>query len=104
MASKVELIKLEKSLESILLGVEILKKGIGLYVYYNKPNERTKIFKIHHSACGNCAWGTGKISSAQPGLNGVWIGPFTSVLQAETFINENFNPQFGQIEICSCTI
>ena len=42
MASKVELIKLEKSLESILLGVEILKKGI----YRNKSHVIETAIKI----------------------------------------------------------
>lgn len=103
MATKENLRNLEKSLDSIILGVEILKKGIGYYVYYNKPNENTKAFKIHHSSCGNCAWGTGKIPGASPGLNGVWIGPFNSVAQATSFINENFSPFPGQIDECNCT-
>ena len=103
MPKKIELIKLQESLNSIILGAKILSKGIGFYVYYNKPNEETKPFIIHHSSCGNCAWGTGKLPEANPGLNGVWIGPFGAVSQAETFINENFNPPSGQMERCSCT-
>jgi hypothetical protein len=104
MAKKEELRKLEKGLENFVIAVEILKKGIGYYVYYNKPNENTKIFKIHHSSCGNCAWGTGKIPNAKPGMNGVWIGPFSDTNQASVFINENLDPLPGQIELCGCIL
>lgn len=35
MASKTELKRLEKSLDTLTLGINLLKKGIGFYVYYN---------------------------------------------------------------------
>jgi hypothetical protein len=94
--------KLEKIIDSIELSLDILKKGVGYYVYYNKPNKRTKLFKIHRETFGNCAWGTGKISIAEPGLNGVWIGSFNSKEQAIQFINENLNPMLEQIQECNC--
>ena len=100
MANKESLINLEKSLDIILLGAEVLKKGIGFYVYYNKPNENRRDFVIHKSSCGQCAWGTGKIPGSQPGKNGVWIGPFSNINQATAFINENFNPPLLQVVIC----
>ena len=102
MAKKEKLKKLEKSLDTIALGIEILRKGIGYYVYYNKPTKTTKLFKIHNSSCGQCAWGTGKIPGANAGRNGVWIGPFSSTVQASTFVNDNLNPLPGQIEACNC--
>jgi hypothetical protein len=103
MPTKINLKRLENSLDSLAIGIEILKKSIGYYVYYNKPNEHIKTYKIHKSSCGNCAWGTGKIPNAIPGLNGVWIGPFNSVAQATSFINENFSPFPGQVDECNCT-
>ena len=103
MANKTNLKRLENSLDSLALGIEILRKSIGFYVYYNKPNEHTKTYKIHKSSCGNCAWGTGKIPNAIPGFNGVWIGPFSTTEQASNFINENLNPDPGQIDECNCT-
>ncbi len=102
MAKTAELKKLEKSLEVISIGLEILRKGIGYYVYYNKPNENKRIFKIHFSNCGQCAWGSGKITNAEPGRNGVWIGPFNGTNQAKVFLNDNLKPLPSQIKICNC--
>jgi len=104
MANKIELQKLENSLNVISLSVEILKKGLGYYIYYNKPNEKTRNFIVHKSTCGQCAWGTGKIPESEPGRNGVWIGPFTKKNQASQFINENFSPINGRLLMCSSCI
>jgi hypothetical protein len=46
-ATKINLKRLENSLDSLAIGIEILKKSIGFYVYYNKPNEHIKTYKIH---------------------------------------------------------
>lgn len=102
MASKTELKRLEKSLDTLTLGINLLKKGIGFYVYYNKPTENSRDFKIHFSNCGNCAWGTGKISNAEPGKNGVWIGPFNNKQQAKEFLNNNFSILINEIDECNC--
>jgi hypothetical protein len=104
MANKIALQKLENSLDVISLGIEILKKGIGYYVYYNKPNEKTRNFIVHQLTCGQCAWGTGKIPGSEPGKNGFWIGPFSSKNQATQFINENFSPTNCQLLIFSSCI
>lgn len=55
MPKKEDLKRLENSLDIYNLGINILKKGIGYYVYFNKPTEKNRLFKIHHSSCGNCA-------------------------------------------------
>jgi hypothetical protein len=102
MPKKEELIALEKWLDSLKIGFNLLKKGIGYYVYFNKPTQKSRIFKIHHSSCGNCAWGTGKISKANPGKNGVWLGPFENPMQAKEFMIIELNIAQQNIENCNC--
>ena len=102
MASKTELKRLEKSLDTLTLGINLLKKGIGFYIYYNKPTENSRNFKIHFSNCGNCAWGTGKISNAEPGKNGVWLGPFENPMQAKEFMILELKISNNRVKNCNC--
>lgn len=102
MPKKEELKRLEKSLDTLTLGLNLLKKGIGFYVYFNKPTEKDRTFKIHHSSCGNCAWGTGKIKSSIPGKNGVWLGPFENTTQANEFMKLELKIPQTKIKNCNC--
>lgn len=63
----------------------ILINKRGFYLYYNEPNKRIKDIKIHGHNCGYCAFGSGRVIEKEPGKNGVWIGPFSSTEQAESF-------------------
>jgi len=81
---------------------KILKEKRGLYIYYNKPNRKTKILKIHKHFCGECAWGSGKFPGKKVGKNGVWIGPFSNEKNVETFITNNLAELKNKIERCSC--
>lgn len=102
MPKKEDLKRLENSLDIYNLGINILKKGIGYYVYFNKPTEKNRLFKIHHSSCGNCAWGTGKIDKANPDKNGVWLGPFENTMQAKEFMILELKISNNRVKNCTC--
>ncbi len=89
--TKRELIKLDKSLHKSNEKDNILINKKGYFIYYNEPNKKTKEIKIHIHNCGFCAWGSGRNSTKQVGRNGVWIGPFKTVIQAEDFIKNIIN-------------
>jgi hypothetical protein len=69
----------------------ILEKKRGYYLYYNEPTKLRKEVNIHLHTCGFCEWGSGR-QNAEPGRNGVWIGPFKTVNQAENFANQILKP------------
>jgi hypothetical protein len=96
-----ELIKMNNTLGNTPAD-KILKKKKGLFIYYNRPNRQTKKIKIHNHFCGQCAWGSGKLSVKEAGRNGVWIGPFKSEKQIIDFVKDNFNDLTNKIERCSC--
>ena len=85
-----ELIKLDNSLNTLSEISNILIRKRGFYIYFNEPNKKVKQIKIHTHTCGNCNWGSGKRSLSEAGRNGVWIGPFSEVGQAEKFIYDFF--------------
>ena len=89
--TKKELTKLDKSLDKTNEKDNILIKKRGYFVYYNEPNKKTKEIKIHKYNCGFCAWGSGRDTKKEAGRNGVWVGPFKTVIQAENFINNIIN-------------
>lgn len=81
---------------------EIFELKKGYYFYFNYPNSKTKALKIHKYNCGNCNYGTGKIKG-MPGKNGVWIGPFSKIEQAEIFINNFMTDYSSKIDFnCNC--
>lgn len=98
--SKKELTALDVSLCTSDTKDKILIRKRGFYVYYNEPNKNSKEIKIHTHNCGFCAWGSGRDMKLQAGRNGVWIGPFNTLKQAENFITTILNTtQFSQ-HIC----
>lgn len=70
---------------------KILIRKRGFYIYYNEPNKSSKEIKIHTHNCGFCAWGSGRDAQVEAGRNGVWIGPFNTIIQAENFITTILN-------------
>jgi len=97
------LIKLDNHLENTILSNQILIEKRGFFIYYNKPNKKTKQLKIHQHFCGQCSWASGKISKKNTGKNGVWIGPFKDIKYIKKFIQENFNELEKQLDMgCSC--
>lgn len=79
----------------------ILINKRGLYLYYNEPNKRIKDIKIHCHDCGYCAFGSGREIRKEPGKNGVWIGPFSSTEQAESFARNILNIDVVSPHTCS---
>lgn len=94
------LMKINNELNTINVKDSILISKRGFYLYYNEPNKNRKEIKIHSHICGNCAWGSGKISNKEVGRNGVWVGPFQTCKQAQDFANNHFAG--CDIEIDSC--
>jgi len=78
-------------------GMLISKRGY--YVYYNKPNRDSKPLRIHHHTCGDCCYGIGKIPKAEPGRNGVWIGPTHSIESLQIIIQDMLGETTSN---CSC--
>jgi hypothetical protein len=70
---------------------KILIHKRGFFVYYNEPTKKSKEIKIHTHNCGFCAWGSGRDTILEAGRNGVWIGPFNTINQAENFITTILN-------------
>jgi hypothetical protein len=84
--SKKELTALDISLCASDIKDKILVRKRGFFIYYNDPNKNSKDIKIHTHNCGFCAWGSGRDTKLEAGRNGVWIGPFNTINQAENFI------------------
>jgi hypothetical protein len=85
-----QLIRIDNDLDVTIEKDSILISKRGFYIYYNEPNKNRKEIIIHSHICGNCAWGSGKITNKEVGLNGVWIGPFQTSEQARFFGESNF--------------
>ncbi|MCX6291533.1 MAG: hypothetical protein NT126_07185 [Bacteroidetes bacterium] len=83
---------------------KILKNLRGYYFYYNEPTIKDRKNLIHIHFCGRCAYGTGilKDENKEPGKNGVWIGPFSTVTQVNQFVKKNFCNVPTPLEKCSC--
>ena len=56
------------------------------YFYLNFPNYKSKSIKIHHSTCGDCKSGQGKISISNE--KGFWAGPFSKIEDIENSLKE----------------
>jgi hypothetical protein len=82
---------LDTSLSTADTKDKILIRKRGFYIYYNEPNKSSKVIKIHTHNCGFCAWGSGRDVEVEAGRNGVWIGPFNTIIQAENFITTILN-------------
>jgi hypothetical protein len=88
-----EINDLDKVLKNIGNLCSILVRKRGFYLYYNEPTKLNKEINIHTHTCGFCAWGSGRgRKGTEPGRNGVWIGPFNTVKQAEKFAKEILKP------------
>jgi hypothetical protein len=94
-----ELKLLDRKLNEHLEIDRILIRKRGFYFYYNKPNIGRKALKIHHHTCGECCFGIGKITNAEPGRNGVWIGPCNSIEALKLIINDLLG---AESSLCSC--
>jgi hypothetical protein len=80
-----QLRKIDSELDYNFSKDNILINKRGFFLYYNEPNKRLKDINIHSHDCGFCTWGSGRETVKEVGRNGVWIGPFRSTDQAETF-------------------
>ncbi len=56
------------------------------FFYFNFPNFKSKPIVIHHSKCGNCNSGEGKLGSFS-NRNGFWAGPFKDTIELEEALN-----------------
>ena len=93
--------ELDKALKFLGDFGTILQKIRGFYLYYNEPTKSTKEVNIHSHTCGFCKWGSGSgRQNAEPGRNGVWIGPFKTTVQAEKFANETLKPHALKTHSC----
>jgi hypothetical protein len=97
--SRKELYSFDQKLNDQLEIDRILIRKRGFYVYYNKPNRERKPLKIHHHTCGECCYGIGKITKAEPGRNGVWIGPAYSIESLQIIIQDILG---AESSLCSC--
>ncbi len=97
--SRNELSKFDSGLNDQIDVDRLLINKRGYYVYYNKPNQVTKPLKIHRHTCGECCYGIGKQSKAEPGRNGVWIGPCHSIETMKSFIQDIFGES---PTLCTC--
>ena len=70
---------------------KILIRKRGFFIYYYEPNKNSKEIKIYTHNYGFCAWGSGRDVEVEAGRNGVWIGPFNTILQAENFTTTILN-------------
>jgi hypothetical protein len=55
------------------------------YIYTNWQAKDKETNIIHKWSCGHCRMGLGKHNNADKGENGVWIGAFKEIVQAENF-------------------
>ena len=88
--TKEQLIRIDNDLDANIEKDSILISKKGFYIYFNERNKHSKVIQIHSHSCGECAWGSGKISKKEVGKNGVWIGPFEKPIQAEDFAKDYF--------------
>jgi hypothetical protein len=96
-----ELQKINNSLSIEDKKDKILIEKRGYFLYYNDPNKKVKDIKVHRYDCGFCAWGSGNGRESKiVGRNGVWIGPFDTVEQAEYFTMNVIN--IDKVSIHSC--
>ena len=86
-----ELKEIDNGLHQFDAKDKILIDKRGYFLYYNEPNRATKDVNIHVHFCGFCAWGAGTNRDSEPGRNGVWIGPFSEIEQAQTFAENVLN-------------
>lgn len=93
--------KLDRSLNSKDEAHKILIGKRGYYIYFNEPNKKDRIIKIHKHFCGECCWGKGKIKHSSSGRNGIWIGPFSNINFIKNFTNIYFKDY--EFRECSCT-
>lgn len=95
-----QLQKIDSELDINLEKDRILKNKRGYFLYYNEPNKKIKDIKIHNHDCGFCAWGSGRDSDKEVGRNGVWIGAFELLTQAENFAKDVI--KIDDVSYCSC--
>lgn len=62
----------------------------NLYYFYHNW-KAGKENKIHKGDCPQCNFGTGKREKQTRGLNGVWIGPFSTLDLCHTYIADKLN-------------
>lgn len=97
-----ELKDLERSVTKLNPLFDILIKRQGFYFYFNEPNKKTKLLKVHKHFCGNCSYGIGKING-ENGKNGVWIGPFENAENIKKFVKKYFTQYLDLLDFnCSC--
>lgn len=73
---------------------------MGYYIYTNWKAKDNKVNKIHIGSCGHCNNGQGKHDDADRGENGVWIGAFNEIIQAEDFAKQKLSDK----EVVKCQI
>ena len=61
-----------------------MREDENLYYYQNWQSDQKN--KIHNVICGNCRYGTGKHSTDDRGVNGVWIGPFSERSEIHEYV------------------
>ncbi len=71
------------------------------FLYQNWRAKKKSSPVLHNATCKNCNYGSGKLSKSNPGKNGVWIGPFTSVSLSKDYVTKIIN---GNIKYCSFCI
>jgi hypothetical protein len=86
---KTELEKIDNLIGKLPLIQNILRELRGIYIYYNEPTKDSREIVFHKHTCGHCAFGSGKQKNKTPGKNGVWIGPFSKVSQANSFLKSS---------------
>ena len=86
---KSELEKVDKLVDVLENIGTILKAKRGIYIYYNEPTKNSREIVFHRHSCGYCAFGSGTKTEKTPGKNGVWIGPFSKVSQANSFLKSS---------------
>lgn len=102
--TKEEIIKLDKGLDPKSKNDSIIIQKRGYYIYYNKPNNLKRTLKIHHHTCGQCKYGTGKITDSEAGLNGIWIGPSEKIENLKSLSVDFFGLESEQCKCCQKSI
>ena len=68
------------------------------YFYHNW--QAGKENKIHKGSCGYCNYGSGMHQGNIRGLNGIWVGPFSSLVLCNDYIVNRLQLELAQTHKC----
>jgi hypothetical protein len=82
----------------MLVDLNIQEQETLFYYYQNWQAGQNN--KIHLASCHICNHGTGMHQNVQRGLNGVWIGPFSSLQLCTQYVTEQLELPANHCNFC----